>query len=174
MDEPGAPVFQAFCTACKSEIDVSILEPLDSFACKRCLTIQSFGPNQVLPAFVDPVPRRVMGAMLFLQAAVIGLALWRVHRIAGSVGPIPMVAAATMLASVVFFLRVKSPPLNAGFAMLSISITLASIAMRGYPVQRQGALEEWTLLVFVLAAILSLGLVFMVGELLRISRLPRA
>ncbi|MBI2060524.1 MAG: hypothetical protein HYT87_12205 [Nitrospirae bacterium] len=174
MVEPGSPVFQAFCTACKHEIDVSILEPLDTFACSRCLTIQTFGQDQTRPAFVDPVPRRVVTALLLLQIAIDSLVLWRLQRLGGSVGTIPIVAVATMAASVVFFLRVKSPPLNAGFALLSISVALAFVAMRGFPTERAGGAEEWTVLVFALAAILSLGLVFMVGELLRISRLPRA
>lgn len=174
MDESGSPVLQGFCVACKSDIDLSLLEPLDTFVCRRCLTIQDLGRNQMRPGFIDPRPKRVFAAMIVLQMALASFAQWRYFRATSAFGAFPIVALGMLAASWVFFRRVKSPPLNAGFGLISLCIALSFMVMKGFPARAPGALQEWTFMVFALAVLFCLGMVFLVGEILRISRTTRA
>lgn len=174
MDETGSAVIQAFCSACGRDIDATVLEPLDEFACRRCKTIQSFGADQLDPLHRSPSTNRIFIVSLSIQVGLYALLVP-----ASRYGGVPTVRLLEMMAGCIvvaalFHKRIKSPLLNLGLGLFLAACVFSSTILWGYGNTDRPDLNTWTLLVFVSVGLFCTGLFLLVGEGLRIARSTKA
>ncbi|MBI2891598.1 MAG: hypothetical protein HYY13_12540 [Nitrospirae bacterium] len=172
--EAKGTVLQAFCRVCERELQVGELEPLEVFACRRCLSIQTYGADNLTPNRRDPRPRRIFLAMLVLQILVGAALLARTHAAGASLDRPAFVITGGILVSILAHARIKSPPMTIGIGLLAMTCSLFGVVTTGYVTHDPGLRTEWTVLIFLSALLFCTAALVLVGETLRFARTTKA